>query len=202
MRLAELLLWGLVGWTAIGLVGSLLSALRDGDWPKARKSLAWIAGAWAAYLLALTLVSRSSPTKTLPLGQAQCFGDLCFAVDGVEQLTTFAGRGQPGDRLLRVRIRIASHGHNGPQRDTAIQAYLLDARGGRWLAVRGLTGVPLDASVSAGGALLSEPVFVIPQRVGPVSLVLTHGSWQPGALVIGDSDSLFHRPILMELTPN
>lgn len=200
MRPAELLLWGLVGWSTIGLVGSLLSGVRRGDWTKARRGLGWILGVWAVYLVVLVSVSRFSAQKTLPPGQAQCFGNLCFAVDGVEHLTGFAGRGQRGDRLLRVRIRVSNHGHNR-QRDAALRAYLLDAHGDRWIAIRGLTGVPLDAPVPAGGHLLSEPVFPVPERAGLVHLVLTHGRWQPGALVIGDADSLLHRPVVMDLSP-
>ncbi len=198
MRPAELLLWGLIGWTTIGLAGSLLSGVRRGDWRKARRGFLWILAVWAAYLIVLVSVSRFSAQKVLPLRQAQCFGHLCFAVEGVEQLTTFAGRGQHGDRLLRVRIRVSNRG-NGPEQDGAIRAYLLDSHGGRWLAVRGLTGVPLESAVPAAGELLSEPVFSVPERVGPVRLVLTHGQWQPGALVLGDGDSLLHRPITMDL---
>lgn len=196
---AELLLWGLIGWTAIGLVGSLLSGVRRGDSRKARRGVLWILSIWTAYLLVLVSVSRFSAQKSLPLRQAQCFGHLCFAVEGIEQLTTFAGRGQPGDRLLRVRIRVTNRGHTGREQDGDVRAYLLDSHGGRWLAVRGLTGVPLSSPVPAAGELLSEPVFSVPERVGPVQLVLTHGQWQPGALVIGDGDSLLHRPVTMDL---
>lgn len=199
MRPAELLLWGLAGWSAIGLAGSLISGVRRGNWPKARHGLGWIAGAWTAYLLVLLLVSCLSPRKSLPVGQAQCFGHLCFAVDGAEQMSAFAGRGQRGDRLLRVGIRVSNVGGNGPQRDTSVRAYLLDARGGRWSPLPGLGGVPLRAPVPAGGNLLSQPVFSVPERVGAVSLVLTHGSWQTGALIIGDGDSLLHHPITMQL---
>lgn len=198
---AELLLWGLIGWTAIGSIGSLLSGVRRGDRAKARRGFGWILGVWAVYLVVLVAVSRLSPQKTLPTGQAQCFGDLCFTVDGAEQMTAFAGRGQRGDRLLRLRIRVHNRGHNGSERDGSVRAYLLDAHGGRWLAVRGLTGIPLNAPVPAGGELLSQPVFSVPERVGHVRLVLTHGTWQPGALVIGGGDSLLHRPVVMELGP-
>lgn len=200
MRFAELLLWGIVGWTAIGLVGSFLSGKRRGNWPKARRGLATIAAIWAAYLLALLLVSHFAPQKRLPPGQPQCFGDLCFAVDGAEQLTAFAGRGQQGDRLVRVRVRVSNRGHGGSARDTGVHAYLLDTHGGRWWPVPGLTGVPLQSPVPAGGQLLSQPIFAVPRSVGPVALVLTHGRWQPGALVLGDGDSLLHRPVVMQLS--
>ena len=199
MRGAELLLWALAGWTSIGLAGSMLSGARRGNWPKARRGLGVIAAVWAAYLLVLLLVSSFSPQKSLPPGQAQCFGDLCFAVDGAEQMTAFAGRGQKGDRLIRVGLRVSNRGHNGSERDRSVQAYLLDARGGRWRPLPGLGGVPLTAPVPAGGNVLSQPVFSVPERAGPVQMVLTHGTWQPGALVLGGGDSLLHRPVLMEL---
>ena len=199
MKLAELLLWGLVGWTAVGLLGSLVSGARRGNWPKARRGFSAIAVAWTIYLLTLLLVSRTSPEKVVAVGAAQCFGDLCFAVDGVDRLTAFAGRGQRGDRLLRVHLRVRNQGHDGSERDGSVRAYLLDARGGRWWPLPGLTGVPLQSPISSGGEVVSEPVFSVPERVGAVRLVLTHGAWQPGALVIGNGDSLLHRPVLMDL---
>jgi len=32
-----------------------------------------------------------------------------------------------------------------------------------------------------------------------LGMVLTHGRWQPGVLVIGDSDSLWHRRTVVDL---
>ena len=154
------------------------------------------------YLLTLLVVSRTSPEKVVAAGQTQCFGDLCFAVDGVDHLTAFAGRGQRGDRLLRVHVRIRNQGHDGTERDESVRAYLLDAHGGRWWPLPGLSGVPFGSPVPSGGDVVSEPVFSVPEHVGAVRLVLTHGAWQPGALVIGNGDSLLHRPVLMDLGPS
>jgi hypothetical protein len=49
------------------------------------------------------------------------------------------------------------------------------------------------AKVAGGGSIVSEPVFKVAGDATGLRLVLTHGRWQPGVLVIGDSDSWLHR---------
>jgi hypothetical protein len=47
--------------------------------------------------------------------------------------------------------------------------------------------------------VVSEPVFKVAANASGLGLVLTHGRWQPGVLVIGDSDSLLHKKTVVEL---
>ncbi len=58
----------------------------------------------------------------------------------------------------------------------------------------GLTG-----RVGAGAEMMSEPVFKVAADASGLELVFTHGRWQPGVLVIGDSDSWGHRRTVVEL---
>ena len=44
-----------------------------------------------------------------------------------------------------------------------------------------------------------EPVFKVAGDATGLRLVLTHGRWQPGVLVIGDPDSWLHRRNVVEL---
>jgi hypothetical protein len=63
----------------------------------------------------------------------------------------------------------------------------------------GVNGVELTVRVAGGGSVMSEPVFKVGADASGLGLVLTHGRWQPGVLVIGDSDSLLHRKTVVAL---
>ena len=47
--------------------------------------------------------------------------------------------------------------------------------------------------------MVSQPVFAVAADATGLGLVFTHGRWQPGRLVIGDSDSLLHRRTAVKL---
>jgi hypothetical protein len=85
------------------------------------------------------------------------------------------------------------------QSEGLIRAYLVDAQGRRWEMSPGVNGVELTARVVGGGSVVSAPVFKVAADASGLGLVLTHGRWQPGVLVIGDSDSLLHRKTVVEL---
>jgi hypothetical protein len=194
----ELVLVGLVLWTAIGIAGSALWAIR-GERGRARRGLLWVGGVWVVYLGVLLLVSWRQPVRVIPMGQEVCFDEMCFAVEGTDEMEGFPARGQERARLVRVRVRIANRGRGRPQSEGLLRASLLDGRGRRWEEVRGLSGVRLTSRVAAGDVAVSEPVFRVSKDATGLGLVLSHGRWQPGVLVIGDSDSWMHRPTVMRL---
>jgi hypothetical protein len=85
------------------------------------------------------------------------------------------------------------------QSEGLIWGYLVDAQGRRWEESLGVNGVGLTAKVTGGGSVVSEPVFKVAANATGLGLVLTHGRWQPGVLVIGDSDSWLHRRTVVKL---
>lgn len=198
MKPAELLLLALVAWTLIGSLGIILR-LRRRERSTARRHLLWIVSAWAFYLVLLASVSLLQPARLIPLGQDQCFDEMCFAVTGVQQMPGFLIH--DNSHLLRVQIRITNHGHTHPEREGLLHALLRDAQGRTWAPVPGLSGNRLTAPVAPGGTVLSEPVFRVPADATGIRLILTHGKHQPGLLVLGDSDSLLHRPNFIPLQP-
>ncbi len=141
MNFAELLLLALIGWTAIGALGTLLSLVR-GERAKARRGAAWIGGIWAMYLVVLIGVSLAQRQRVVALGQEQCFDDLCFAVTKAEELPDLFGRNQPdtGSQLVRVTIRGRNRGHGKTQAEGLLRAYLVDSQGRHWEEVSGLSG--------------------------------------------------------------
>src|SRR5882757_4869151 len=195
MKATELLLLGLVGWTAIGVIGVGVSLSR-GERQRVRQGLAWLAAVWVVYLCVVIGVSLGQGQRVVAVGEPQCFDEICFRVIRVEEVPGFLIR--DGRRLFRVSVQVTNKGRKA-QRDELIRAYLVDGQGRRWEMSPGVNGVELTARVAGGGSAVSEPVFKVAADASGFGLVLTHGRWQPGVLVIGDSDSLWHRKTVVDL---
>jgi hypothetical protein len=195
MRATELLLLGLVGWTAIGVVGVAVSQLR-GERRRVRRGVAWLAGVWTIYLGVVVGVSLVQRQRVMAIGEPQCFDEMCFTVTTVEEVPGFLIK--DARRLVRVSVRVTNRGRKA-QSEGLIWAYLVDAQGRRWEESPGVNGVGLTARVTGGNSVVSEPVFKVAGDATGLRLVFTHGYWQPGVLVIGDSDSLLHRRTAVKL---
>jgi hypothetical protein len=195
MRLTELLLLGLVGWTGIGLIGVVISLWR-GERERVRRGVAWLVGVWVVYLCVLVGVSLGQQQRVVAMGESQCFDDMCFTVIGAEEVPGFLIR--DGRRLVRVGVRVTNRGRKA-QSEGLIRAYLLDRQGRVWRESAGLNGVGLTARVAGGDSVVSEPVFKVAADAKGLGLILTHGRWQPGVLVIGDSDSWLHKRTIVNL---
>src|ERR1700736_2787186 len=123
MNVRELLMLVLVGWTLLGLLGTLISLVRQ-ERAKAIRGVRWIVVVWVVYLGVLVGVSVGQRQRVLAMGQEQCFDEMCFAVMAVDEVPRFLGRQslgrQPldreplvgkapvgdGSRLVRVTIRV------------------------------------------------------------------------------------------------
>jgi hypothetical protein len=195
MNLRELLLWGLVGWTAIGALGIAASLVRR-ERAKAMRGFAWISGVWVVYLGILVAVSLRQPQRVLAVGDEQCFGDMCFAVTRVEEVPGFPVRDKSG--LIRVSVRVRNKGRS-TQNERRIRAYLIDSNGRQWKESAGVSGVQLTSKVVGGESVMSEPVFKVAANATALDLVFTRGWSQPGTLIIGDSDSWLHRRTIVRL---
>jgi len=195
MRIAELLLFGVVAWCLIGAAGIAISLMRERRAEALRHS-AWLAFVAGVYLLVLLSVSVFQRQRIVPIGQDQCHGEMCFAVAGVDEVPGLVA----GDdsRVVRVTIRVTNHGHSA-QSEGPIEAYLLDSRGRIWTPLAGLSGNRLNSRVAGGSQMLSQPLFRVAKDAAGLGLVFTRGPWQPGRLVIGDTDSLGHRPTIVPL---
>ncbi|NYF50678.1 hypothetical protein [Tunturiibacter gelidoferens] len=195
VRLTELLLVGVGGWTALGLVGVGVSWLR-GERLRVRRGIAWLAGVWVVYLTVLIGVSLGQKQRVVAVGEPQCFDEMCFTVVRVDEVRGFLVR--DGRRLVRVTVRVTNRGRSA-RSDGLIRVYLTDAQGRLWEESAGVNGVGLSTRVAGGDSVMSEPVFKVAGDATGLRLVLTHGWKQPGALVIGDSDSMLHRKTVVEL---
>ena len=195
MTLMELLLLGVLGWSALGVVGVAVS-LRLGERGRARRNALWLVGVWVVYGAVLGGTSLLERQRVVAPGADQCFGQMCFAVVRAEGVPARAS-GEMG-RVVRVTVRVTNRGR-GAEAEGRIRAYLVDAQGRRWEPLPGLSGNLLTRRVAGGAAMVSEPVFQVARDSSGLRLVFTRGVWQMGTLVIGDSDSLGHRRTVVEL---
>jgi hypothetical protein len=195
MKAAEILLLGLAGWTAIGVIGVVVSAWR-GERERVIRGVGWLLGVWVVYLCVVIGVSLRQGQRVVAIGEPQCFDEMCFTVIRVEEVPGFLIR--DGRRLVRVSVQVTNNGKKA-QREGLIRAYLMDAQGRRWEMSPGVSGVQLTTKVAGGGSVVSEPVFKVAGDASGLGLVLTHGRWQPGVLIIGNSDSLLHRKTMVTL---
>jgi hypothetical protein len=207
MNAWKLLLIGVVGWTALGMVGLMISWVRyrrgvPGEQTKLANGSKWLVSVWAVYLAVVIGVSIAQPRRVVTIGQEQCFDEMCFTVAGLEEVPRFLGKNQAGDgsRLIRVRVQVRNAARGKAQSAPLMRAYLEDAQGRRWTQSKGVSGNRLSGRVPAGSSMVSEPVFRVAADASDLGLVLTRGRWQPGSLVIGDTDSLFHRKTVVTLT--
>ena len=109
MKATELLLLGLVGWTAIGVVGVGVLLAR-GEQQRVRRGVAWIVGVWIGYLAVLIVVSLGQRQRVVAMREPQCFDDMCFAVTRVEEVPGFLIR--DGRRLVRVSVQVTNRGRS------------------------------------------------------------------------------------------
>jgi hypothetical protein len=189
---ARLLLFALLGWTALGAIGVTVS-LRRGEQRQGRRNLAWIVGIWVIYISVLLTVSLRAKAPSVPAGQERCFNSLCFSIVRTETVPGYLPK--RGEHLVRVSLRIANHSEKRSPGDSHLKLYLVDSRGRRWEQAAGLEGVHLATSVGPGETIITAPVFKVADDADGLTLVLTHGRMLPHLLIIGDPDSFLHAPM-------
>ena len=192
----EVLLLVLAAWTAVGALGVTISFAR-GERSQAKRHMGWIATIWLLYLAALLTVSLTARRREIPQGKERCFHEICLAVVKTDVMPGYLA--QNGERVVRVAVRMTNRSAMKSRHESGLRAYLVDAQGRTWHEVPGLEGVRLTATVAPRGAVMSEPVFKVSKEATGLALVFTRGRGLPEALVIGNSDSLMHPPVVVPL---
>lgn len=203
MSKLEYLALGLELWTAIGLLGLTISLLRR-ERQKLLQGVSSLVGVWLIYLCVLWMVSHRQPEERVAMGKPSCFHAVCYTVERVEEVAGVAAPNSPPGlsalpdvRLMRVAIQVQNRGKEEAREK--VRAFLRDAQGRRWAPSQAVSGNPLDGRVLPGRTMVSEPVFQVAKTATGLTLMLTHGRWSRHGLVIGDPESLWHRPRVMLL---
>jgi hypothetical protein len=205
MTIFDLLLLLTVSAAAVALPrGAYL--LARGRWRAARRTVLGLGAVLGLYAATLVMVSLVSPQRVMGLHQDRCFDDWCLSVERVAHLRAIGAVAARGKFYL-VTVQVSSRAKGIVQRALDAQVYLLDARGQRYdpapapqraLDAAGAGGQPLDTELPPGGSFTRTVAFDLPPHARRVSLVVAHGLF-PAVLVIGDPQSLLHRPTIVPL---
>ncbi len=158
------------------------------------------------YALALVTVSLASPQQVLGMDQDRCFDDWCIAAVGVKVQPAIGATRARGQFAL-VTVQVTSKARGIRQRAVDAAIYLLDSSGRRYdpspegqqaLEAANLAGQPLNTYLDPDGSFTHTATFDLPAGAKPYALVATHGLF-PGRLIIGDSQSFLHKPMIFEI---
>lgn len=153
-----------------------------------------------AYAVVLVVVGNIMPRQSQAAGGRQCYDDWCVtAIEAVpaqpQRLMDCAG-----PNVWVVRLEVSSDAKRVRQRAADAAALLEDSAGRHYR--------PCGAAAAGGATLRDElgpgesfPVmlgFSLPAGRSPAGVVIRHGYF-PGCLIIGDDQSLGHRPTLYRI---
>lgn len=181
----------------VATLGMVLAALVSAFRRRGKRAWKWtgrLALLLGSYLSAVLVVSIASPGRVVAIGEEQCWDDWCVSVASVRRHQTVNGVS------LEVTLRMRNSARRTSQSAPAGSgAYVLDDRGRRFNA----EPVPPDSRlvVRLGPEEIRDVIreFRLPADAHAPVLVVTHGGRFPGAIIIGDSVSLFHKPTVVPL---
>ncbi len=159
------------------------------------------------YALLLVGVSLLSSQRVLAMHDVRCFDDWCMAVEQVEQRPAI-GTVQAQGSFYLVTLQVSSQAKRIRQRELDTAVYLVDERGVRYdpspsgqqaLEAAGQAGLPLNSWLDAGASFTHTAVFDLPPGATLPGLVISHGAF-PGLVIIGDDQSILHKPTIMRLS--
>lgn len=194
--------------SALLIAAAIALALRR--WSAARRLLLGLGSYTLIYALALVSIAALSPQRTFAMSQERCFDDWCIAAVRAVRVSTIGSDPSVVARgsFVVVTVRVSSHAKGVSQRALDASLYALDSAGHRYdvslPAQRALDatdqgGQPLNTELAPGASFTHTVAFATPVDVTGLALVVSHGAF-PGVIIVGDEQSLFHRPTLMLLT--
>jgi hypothetical protein len=173
----------LVFFTTVFLTGRIAVAAVRGRRALASQRLRFLVSGLTAYMLVVLLVGVLTPRQELPLGHAQCSDDWCIAVTHVAT--------QPGaqaERRVDIEFQLSSRARRITQRERFVVVYLRDTDGHRYDPTPSADEPPFDILLGPGQSLSTHRVFIVPDSVHDLGVVVTReGDFAfPRCCIIGD----------------
>jgi len=187
--------------TTVILITRILWKLIRGNFQKAGRAALQLGIFLAVYMGALIIVSISTPQRVLRMGEDLCFDDWCIAVDDCS-----SSRNADQVRYF-LNLRVSSRARRVSQRAPASSVYVTDSEGKKYppspegqRAYESVHGEakPLGDLLGPLESFSTVRVFDLPPESKDVGLVVRHGQG-PGWLIIGESQSLFHKRTVTKL---
>jgi hypothetical protein len=164
------------------------------------RAAAVVGSRWALcfglYIATIVVVSLLSGSRVLQPGERRCFDDWCLAVESARVIHNPV---RADIKQYSVGMRISSRARGETQREKGVAVYLIDAQGHRYGAALDSSEVRFDLLLGPGESVAVARRFEIPSAVHGLALIVRHEGFYPGALIIGDEQSLFHKPMLLDL---
>jgi hypothetical protein len=194
--LSDLLFVGSVVFVLVQVVRIAVHALRGrrDRVTRSGRTLLLYGGGYAAVLLAVAL---SLPRRTFSQGERECFDDWCAAAIGVAPGAGIDGC--DGASVWIGTLEVSSDAKRVRQRAADAVALLEDDAGRRYEACgepAAGAGRGLRDELGPGESFRVTLAFSLPAGARPAGFVIRHGAF-PGLLIIGDDQSLGHRPTLL-----
>ena len=192
MTVFDLIFSGVFFATVIMLTAAAVAALRG----RRRRALGLLRGMGVfltVYLGIVVVTSLVSPRRMIHLKEPQCFDDWCVSVDQVDL------NRMPADAaiLCTVTLRLYSRARGRPQRENGVLVYVLDDQGRRYGPQEDPQAVPFNVLLNPGESVHAVRRFLVPADAQNPGLVIAHGRF-PGVFIIGDDQSLFHQPSVVQ----
>ena len=148
-----------------------------------------------AYIVVVIVVGLASPQRFAPLGAEQCSDDWCIVADSVRRDTTSAAV------AYTVEFRLVSRARGVAQREQFVVAYVRTGDGRRIDASPDHAAVPFDTLLRAGETIRATRRFVVPLAARGAGLIVARegGFAFPRCCIIGNDDSMFHKPTVVRL---
>lgn len=179
---------------ALALPGALLRVsylLIRSRFSPAGRTLAWTLGGVALYFALLVAASWRSELKWIPFNKDRCFDDWCLAVEKSEHTR------EAGQERYKVTLRVSSRAARIRQRALDAEVFLADAQGHLYAPAKS-RGPKLSELLEPMASFRTIRTFGLPGGATVEGLVVHHGYW-PGRLIVGDSQSFLHKPVMHAL---
>lgn len=194
--MSALVLFGSIVFVLISVVRLMIAGVR-GRRDQVRRISRILALYVLGYAVVLVLVGLAMPRRTLAAGDRQCYDDWCVAAIDAAPGQAQRVEGCEGPNLWIVRLQVSSDAKRVRQRAADAAALLEDgtARHYRPCGSPDPGGASLRDELGPGESFNVMLAFALPAGRSPAGVVIRHGYF-PGILIIGDDQSLAHRPML------
>lgn len=178
-------------------LGRLVMAVIRGRHDLARAIARAIGRVVLGYTVVLVAVGLLTPRRTLAAGARRCYDDWCVAtIDAVLARTAVASC--PGANVWIVRLEVSSDAKRVRQRAADATALLEDSATRHYPSCDSPGPATLRDELGPGESFEVALAFALPAGRVPAGVMIRHG-YVPGCLIIGDDQSLAHRPTLYRL---
>lgn len=206
MKLADLAFIVLVLFVLSSVVrlGYLLLRARSEAARRAGRRLTIVVAGYVVILLAVALVS---PGEVRAMHTPWCFDDWCVAVDSVVTAPDIQGA-RPKHEWRVAWLTVSSTMRRARQAEPDAYVFLLDAAGNRHEASaageRALDALSpgrhrLTDMLEPSSAISVAVAFDVSPSEGPYALSKSRRNRFPGMFIVGDAESLLHRPTTVPL---